>query len=171
MGWRFCQAYLLIQYLGKNMLFSRGIALVNSSFLVTCSHSHDMYHLIIITRGAVWSGSSLFAIPSAPFGYISHRSYHVQILGELRKRLIVSKDLGKLRYMLHISYCLYLESMLGSYDIIILQYLVHLFVISRAWKPMLMPSLVWQPQSDMGGHPYGFSYIKRAWCYKMLYFK
>ena len=43
-------------------------------------------------RGAVWSGSALFAIPSAPFGLIT------QILEWLQQMFWVSEYLGNLQY-------------------------------------------------------------------------
>ena len=50
-------------------------------------------------RGAVWSGSTLFAIPSASFGYITLRKRHlVQLLGWLQQIFWVSEHLGNLRY-------------------------------------------------------------------------
>ena len=49
-------------------------------------------------RGAVWSGSTLFAIPSASFGCITLRKRHlVQLLGWLQPIFWVSKYLGNLR--------------------------------------------------------------------------
>ena len=48
-------------------------------------------------RGAVWSGSSLFAIPSASFGFITlWQSHIVQILQWLQQTFWVSEYLGKL---------------------------------------------------------------------------
>ena len=50
-------------------------------------------------RGAVWSGSTLFAIPSASFECITLRwSHFVQILGWLQQMFRVSKFLGFLQY-------------------------------------------------------------------------
>ena len=50
-------------------------------------------------RGAVWSGSTLFAIPSASFGCITRRNSHlVQLLGWLQINFQVSEILGFLRY-------------------------------------------------------------------------
>ena len=49
-------------------------------------------------RGAVWSGSTLFAIPSASFGCITVRKSHLfQLLGWLQKFFGVSEYLGNLR--------------------------------------------------------------------------
>ena len=46
-------------------------------------------------REAVWSGSTLFAIPSASFGRITLRKCHlVQLLGWLQQILWVSEYLG-----------------------------------------------------------------------------
>ena len=50
-------------------------------------------------RGAVWSGSTLFAIPAASFGCITLRKSHlVQLLGWLLQIFWVSEILGFLRY-------------------------------------------------------------------------
>ena len=52
-------------------------------------------------RGAVWSGSTLFAIPSASFGLITlWYSHIVQILEWLQQIFWVSEYLRNLRYML-----------------------------------------------------------------------
>ena len=49
-------------------------------------------------RGAVWSGSTLFAIPSTLFGLITlWQSHIVQILGWLQQTVWVSEYLGNLR--------------------------------------------------------------------------
>ena len=49
-------------------------------------------------RGAVWSGSTLFAIPSASFGLITlWYNYIVQILEWLQQFFWVSEYLGNLR--------------------------------------------------------------------------
>ena len=49
-------------------------------------------------RGAVWSGSTLFAIPSASFGLITlWQSHTVQILEWLQPIFWVSEYLGNLR--------------------------------------------------------------------------
>ena len=46
-------------------------------------------------RGAVWSGSTLFAIPSASFGCITLRKHHlVQLLGWLQQIFWLSEILG-----------------------------------------------------------------------------
>ena len=51
-------------------------------------------------KGAVWSGSTLFAIPPASFRRITLRKCHlVQLLGWLQQILWVSEYLGNLRYM------------------------------------------------------------------------
>ena len=51
-------------------------------------------------RGTVWSGSTLFAIPSASFGLITlWYSHIVQILECLQKIFCVSEYLGNLRYL------------------------------------------------------------------------
>ena len=51
-------------------------------------------------RGAVWSGSTLFAIPSASFGCITLRKHHlVQLLGWLQQIFWVFEYLGNLRYI------------------------------------------------------------------------
>ena len=48
-------------------------------------------------RGAVWSGSTLFAIPSASFGCITLRKRHpVQLLGWLQQMFWASEYLGSL---------------------------------------------------------------------------
>ena len=53
-------------------------------------------------RGAVWSGSTLFAIPSASFGCITLRKRHlVQLLGWLQQSFWVSEYLGNLRYFFY----------------------------------------------------------------------
>ena len=50
-------------------------------------------------RRAVWSGSTLFSIPSASFGCITLRKRHlVQLLGWLQQMFWVSEYLGYLRY-------------------------------------------------------------------------
>ena len=49
-------------------------------------------------RGAVWSGSTLFAIPSASFRLITLRQSHtIQILEWLQQIFWVSENLGSLR--------------------------------------------------------------------------
>ena len=49
-------------------------------------------------RGAVWSGSTLFAIPSASFGCITLTKRHlVQLLGWLQQIFWVSEYLGNLQ--------------------------------------------------------------------------
>ena len=46
------------------------------------ANSADQIRLLLAPRGAVWSGSTLFAIPSASFGCITLRKSHlVQLLG------------------------------------------------------------------------------------------
>ena len=48
----------------------------------------------------VWSGSSLFAIPFAPFRQNNQRfSLFVWILGSLQQKYLVSENLGTLRYV------------------------------------------------------------------------
>ena len=55
---------------------------------------------IRLLQGAVWSGSTLFAIPSAPFGLITLWWDHiVQILEWLQQIFWVSEYLGNLWYM------------------------------------------------------------------------
>ena len=50
--------------------------------------------------GAVWSGSTLFAIPSASFGHITLWYSHIfQILEWLEQIFGVSEYLGNLRYI------------------------------------------------------------------------
>ena len=50
-------------------------------------------------RGAVWSGSALFAIPSASFGLITlWQSHIVQTFEWLQQMFWVSENLGSLRY-------------------------------------------------------------------------
>ena len=74
-------------------------------------------------RGAVWSGSTLFAIPSASFGLIIlWQSHIVQIFEWLQQIFWVSKYFGNLRYFffnstqMHIlaviifHYCVYKET-------------------------------------------------------------
>ena len=54
-------------------------------------------------RGAVWSGSTLFTIPSSSFGLINlWQSHIVQILEWLQQIFWVSEYLGNLRCMSHI---------------------------------------------------------------------
>ena len=54
-------------------------------------------------RGAVWSGSSLFAIPFAPFWQNNLRfGLFVWILGSLHQKFLVSENLGTLRYVVGI---------------------------------------------------------------------
>ena len=49
-------------------------------------------------RGAVWSGSTLFAVPSASFGLDTlWKSHTVQILEWLQQMFWVSDNLGNLR--------------------------------------------------------------------------
>ena len=51
------------------------------------------------TTGAVWSGATLFAIPSESFGLITlWQSHIVQILEWLQQMFWVSEYLGNLRY-------------------------------------------------------------------------
>ena len=54
--------------------------------------------LLLKAKGAVWSGSTLFAIPSASFGLITiWQSHIVQILEWLQQIFWVSEYLGNLR--------------------------------------------------------------------------
>ena len=63
-------------------------------------------------RGAVWSGSTLFAILSVSFGWITLRKRHlVQLLGWLQQILWVSEYLGNLRYFNIFNICSYVRCM------------------------------------------------------------
>ena len=79
------EAYMIILY--KSVYRNKHLPLMDS----TSSKQ--------VSRGAVWSGSTLFAIPSASFGLISlWQSHIVQILEWLQQIFWVYEYLGSLRY-------------------------------------------------------------------------
>ena len=70
------------------------ISLVNSS-----SSTNGITVMTLRSRGAVWSGSSLFAIPFAAFGQnILRFDLFVWILGSLQQSFLASENLETLRY-------------------------------------------------------------------------
>ena len=69
-------------------------------------------------RGTVWSGSTLFVIPSAPFGcIILWWSHVVQILGWLQQCFCMSEFLGFLRRLTKPTCILYWCEVFGQTDL------------------------------------------------------
>ena len=67
-------------------------------------------------RGAVWSGSSLFAIPFASFGQIIlWFGLFVWVLGSLQQSFLASENLGTLQYVSHTT-CFLHMSLVGKPD-------------------------------------------------------